>query len=771
MSISRAANLGFPRMGVNRDLKVALERFWSGKSDELALLNAAKRLRSTHWQLQQEAGIVTPPCNDFSLYDHVLDLSAMLGAVPKRFGCEAGPISLATYFAMARGSRDAIAMEMTKWFDTNYHYVVPEFEPGMQYCLRSTKVVDEYLEARSIGIATRPVLLGPVSFVLLGKITQPGVSRRDVVGAILPPYCELLGRLYTAGADWVQIDEPCLCLDLDASVEDMYREAYRALSCPTDRPNLMLTTYFGSVGPNLDLALSLGVEGLHLDLVRAPEQLDSVLTQLPRDFLLSLGIVDGRNVWRTNLRKALSLMEAAVGVLGRDRIQIAPSCSLLHVPIDLDVETKLDDEIGSWMAFAKQKLEEVAQLARAMDGTKPMRRECERNDVIMKSRRTSPMIHRPEVKRRMESIDASMESRQDTYAVRRELQHGALKLPLLPTTTIGSFPQTAEVRKMRASWRSGKVERGKYETFIEKEIKRCIRVQERLGMDVLVHGEFERNDMVEYFAEYLDGFGFTEHGWVQSYGSRCVKPPIIYGDVLRPKPMTARWSSFAQSLTRLPVKGMLTGPVTMLQWSFVRDDQPRSETCAQIALAIRDEVADLESAGIRIIQIDEPALREGLPIRRADWRDYLDWSIRAFHLASSCVRPSTQIHTHMCYSEFNDIMDSVAALDADVISIECSRSRMELLEAFHRSRYPNEIGPGVYDIHSPRIPTQSEIRVLLRKALEVLKPEQLWVNPDCGLKTRQWDEVESALKAMVEVASELRRALENPPAKTSTQKS
>ncbi len=759
MSLIQASNLGFPRMGRRRELKFALEKYWSGESNGDTLLQTAQVLRKEHWQLQVKAGINTPPSIDFSLYDHVLDLAVTLGAIPRRFNSLSGPVSLSTYFAMARGSKEATALEMTKWFDTNYHYVVPEFEAGTRYGLRSNKVVEDYLEARALGIETRPVLLGPVSFVLLGKPTDARITRTQVLHSILPLYQELLTRLSQAGAEWVQIDEPYLTLDLDFEAEKMYREAYRTFNSASMLPKLLLATYFGALGGNLNLALELGTAGLHLDLVRAPEQLDALLSKGISNRRLSLGLVDGRNVWRTDLTKALELLETAVRRIGKDHLEVAPSCSLLHSPVDLDAETKLDPEVRGWMAFAKQKLNEVALLAKASEGQSAIHDELSENAHFVESRRTSQRIHKPEVEQRLASIDAEMLSRESTYKVRQQRQAKALSLPNFPATTIGSFPQTAEVRKMRSSYRNGKIHQKIYEGFLQEEIKRCIQFQEEVGLDVLVHGEFERNDMVEYFGEHLGGFVFSENGWVQSYGSRCVKPPIIFGDVARLEPMTVYWTQYAQSLTKKPIKGMLTGPVTILQWSFVRDDQPRSKTCQQIALAIRDEVADLEHAGIKVIQIDEPAIREGLPLRRADWPQYLDWSVNAFRLASSGVEDGTQIHTHMCYSEFNDIIESIVKMDADVISIECSRSRMELLDAFHRVHYPNEIGPGVYDIHSPRVPSRDEIQTLLHKALEVLTPQQLWINPDCGLKTRGWEEVRLALENMVAVAAELRTSL------------
>ena len=704
MSLTAARNLGFPRMGKQRELKFALESFWSGKSDEASLLQTASDLRRKHWELQLDAGISSPPSNDFSFYDHVLDMAITVGAIPSRFRNAGKQIDLNTYFAMARGAKDMPALEMTKWFDTNYHYVVPEFEAGNEYSLHSTKVIDEFLEAKALGVVTRPIVLGPVSFVLLGKPTDLSVTRPQVLKQILPIYKALLQRLFAEGTEWVQLDEPCLCLDLDDAAESMYRDAYAELSDTALLPKFMLTTYFGGLGANLDLALELGAAGLHLDLVRAPEQLDTFLAKQVPNLTLSLGLVDGRNVWRTDLANALKSVDTAVHALGADRIEVAPSCSLLHSPFDLDAETKLDVEIRSWMAFAKQKLEEIAILARGIDGRTGIEKELSENARAMESRQTSTRIHQTSVRRSMAVIDDSMLHRQSPYPERHREQVEALGLPRFPTTTIGSFPQTAEVRKMRSAYRNGKTHQKVYEGFLQEETKRCIQFQEEIGIDVLVHGEFERNDMVEYFGELLDGFVFSQNGWVQSYGSRCVKPPIIYGDVSRPEPMTVYWAQYAQSLTKKPVKGMLTGPVTILQWSFVRDDQPRSESCRQIALAIRDEVRDLEAAGIRIIQIDEPAIREGLPLRRADWPQYLEWSINAFRLASSGVEDHTQIHTHMCYSEFNDIIESIVRMDADVISIECSRSRMELLDAFSRVHYPNEIGPGVYDIHSPRVP-------------------------------------------------------------------
>ena len=754
----QARNLGFPRMGAKRELKFAVERYWSGQTGGAILEQTASELRRAHWRLQVASGIEVPPSNDFSLYDHVLDAAFMLGAIPGRFRT-GETSSIDNYFRMARGAEDAPAMEMTKWFDTNYHFIVPEFEEGITFHLHSSKPIDEFLEAKKLGIHTRPVLLGPVSFVLLGKFTTGHASRAGALESIVPVYREVLTQLHKAGADWVQIDEPCLALDLDPFAQGFYREAYDELLKIGAIPQCLLATYFAALERNLDIAAALPIQGLHIDIVRSPEQLASVCRVLPDIMRLSLGAVDGRNVWRTDLNRALGFILSAAELLGCDRLEIAPSCSLLHVPVDLDQEERLDPEVRGWMAFAKQKLEEVSVLVRAVNGDDAALGQIRANQQLHELRRSSRRVNNPEVRQRIASVNESMLPRKSPHVARAAKQAASLRLPLLPTTTIGSFPQTSEVRGMRASFKAGKLDLASYEKFLEEETVRCLRFQEETGIDVLVHGEFERNDMVEYFGEQLSGFTFSQHGWVQSYGSRCVKPPILFGDVARPRAMTVRWSRFAQSQTERPVKGMLTGPVTILQWSFVRDDQPRSETCRQIALAVRDEVSDLEAAGIRVIQIDEPAIREGLPLHRDEWPSYLQWSVDCFRLASAGVSDQTQIHTHMCYSEFNDIIDSIVRMDADVISIECSRSRMELLDAFHRVHYPNGIGPGVYDIHSPRVPDDAEIENLLRKALEVLAPGQLWVNPDCGLKTRAWPEVRLALGKMVSTAARLRASL------------
>jgi 5-methyltetrahydropteroyltriglutamate--homocysteine methyltransferase len=757
-TMTTLTNLGFPRIGVKRELKQALESFWRGEATASELQDTASELRKRHWQLQREAGADVVPCNDFSLYDHVLDTAFMLDAIPDRYRALADANPLSGYFALARGfQRDGIdvhALEMTKWFDTNYHYLVPELHENQTFRLRSDKPVAEFLEARKLGFKARPVILGPVSFLLLSK-TADGSDRLALLDRLIPVYAELLGKLKDAGADWVQVDEPCLVLDQDHDDQAAYRHAYRTLA-NVKRPSILLATYFGALEDNLSWVTSLPVDGLHIDLVRAPEQFDAVIDSLSSQWVLSLGIVDGRNVWRTDLDRVLPLVKRAHQRVGGERLQLAPSCSLLHVPIDVTLEKALPAGLHSWLAFARQKIEELRTVADALSSANALD-ALETARLRQSSRKNSPDVHRPDVAKRLAQIDDHASRRMSDYTQRRAVQQQRLRLPAFPTTTIGSFPQTHEVREARAKYKSNKLSATDYETFLQAETKRCVRFQEDIGLDVLVHGEFERNDMVEYFGEQLDGFAFTKLGWVQSYGSRCVKPPIIYGDVRRPSPMTVAWSRYAQSLTRRPMKGMLTGPVTVLQWSFVRDDQPRATTCRQIALALRDEVLDLEAAGIGVIQIDEPALREGLPLRRNQWNTYLEWATECFRLAVSGVRDETQIHTHMCYSEFNDIMDAVAAMDADVISIETSRSNMELLDAFVKFRYPNEIGPGVYDIHSPRVPKSAEMTQLLARAVSVLNPNQLWVNPDCGLKTRGWSETRAALVQMVEAAHAMRQ--------------
>lgn len=732
-------------MGRQRELKFALEGYWTGKRTEKELLDVASALRKEHWSLQQAAEINFIPSNDFSLYDQVLDMLVLLGSTPERFGN--GKVTLERYFAMARNSHEQTAMEMTKWFDTNYHYLVPEWSDGISFSVDTTKLLAEIYEARSLGIDPRPVLIGPLTLLSLGKGVN-GFNPFLLANKLIAAYKEVLTRLVQEHIFWVQIDEPILVTDLSEDAEHFFRKAYRHLG--TVPIKLMLTTYFDRLGDNLPLAMDANTTGLHIDVVRAPQQLEEVLAVLKPHQVLSVGCVEGRNIWLTNFVEASALLARAVEALGAGRVIVAPSCSLLHVPHDLEAETKLDTRVRSWLRFAKEKLAEIAALAHGDQFAHQV------NAAAIADRAAAETTANLQVRAALAALSESDFKRISPYAERSAVQREKLKLPLFPTTTIGSFPQTAEVRKHRAARKSGQETAEQYESFLREVIAECVREQERIGLDVLVHGEFERNDMVEYFAEFLEGFAFTANGWVQSYGSRCVKPPVIYGDVSRPKPMTLKWSQYARSLTSHPLKGMLTGPITVPQWSFVRNDIPRQQTAWQIALALRDEVKDLESAGIGIIQVDEPALREGLPLRHADWPAYLDWAVSAFRLATSAVSDDTQIHTHMCYCEFEDILPSIAALDADVISMESARSRMELLEAFHAQKYPNEIGPGVYDIHSPRVPSAEEMRKLLTLALEVLKPEQLWVNPDCGLKTRAWPETISALENMCKAASELR---------------
>lgn len=766
-----AHNLGYPRIGSHRELKKASEQYWAGKISHDQLLEAGQRIRRENWLTQQQAGISMIPCNDFSFYDQTLDWSLTVNAVPERFRPLAekpDATELDLYFAMARGHQkaglDLIAMEMTKWFDTNYHYIVPEFTKEQSFSLRSEKLFWEFDEAKAVlGVTPKPVLPGPVTYLLLGKEKEDGFHRLDLLDRLLPVYEQILSRLQEQGAEWIQLDEPCLVLNSDEREKLAYATAYRFLRERFPKLKLLVASYFECFGENLNLATQLPVDALHLDLVRCPSQLDDILKTdlVNQKTILSLGVVDGRNIWINDLSRSLDLIRKATDALGHDRVLVAPSCSLLHTPCDLDSETdagSLTPEIKQWLAFAKQKLAEVVKLATlsAHPTNELAQTWLRENEAVLTARRQSTIINRPAVQQRVQGLTDADTHRQGPFAQRQSLQHGRLNLPLLPTTTIGSFPQTEDVRTNRARFKKGEKTTEQYEAFIREETEKAIRWQEEIGLDVLVHGEFERNDMVEYFGELLDGFAFSQNGWVQSYGSRCVKPPIIYGDVHRPEAMTVRWTEYAQSLTDKPVKGMLTGPVTILQWSFVRDDQPRRDTCMQIAFAIRDEVVDLERAGIRVIQIDEPAIREGLPLRRENWAAYLDWAVKAFRVSASGVQDETQIHTHMCYSEFNDIIQSIADMDADVITIETSRSQMELLDAFVQFNYPNEIGPGVYDIHSPRVPTKEEMIALLNKAADVLPVRNLWVNPDCGLKTRRWPETEQALKNMVQAAQTAR---------------
>jgi 5-methyltetrahydropteroyltriglutamate--homocysteine methyltransferase len=748
----RTATLGFPRMGTSRELKFALEAFWRGERTEEELQTTARTLRSRHWQLQHDAGIDWIPSNDFSLYDHVLDMLVTLGATPERFGV--GMVTLERYFAMARNSREQTAMEMTKWFDTNYHYLVPEWSESLEFTPDPSKAVGEFLEAKALGILTRPVLIGPMTLLLLGKPTAPGLDVWSLLPRLLAAYRAVFAALRAAGATDIQLDEPCLCTDLPPGIEARYRGAYAALA--EEGLRLHLTTYFGALEENLTVACSLPVAGLHLDLVRAPGQLGQALQRIGPEQTLSLGLVDGRNLWINDFDSSRALIDQAVAAVGEGRLVVAPSCSLLHVPVDAAGENKLPEDIHAWLAFAVQKLHELRALAA---GARQAEGAFAANRAARLSRRTSNKTTNTAVRAALLELTPDSFKRAAAYPERIQAQAAGLQLPLLPTTTIGSFPQTAEVRKARAAWRAGHLSQDEYDRFLEAQTVACLREQEAAGLDLLVHGEFERNDMVEYFGEQLDGFAFTQNGWVQSYGSRCVKPPVIYGDVHRPAPMTVRWSTFAQAQTGRPVKGMLTAPVTILQWSFVRDDIPRSDVAFQIALALRDEVRDLEAAGIRAIQLDEPALREGLPLRRAAWDGYLGWAVDAFRLATSGVRNETQIHTHMCYCEFEAILPAIAALDADVISMESARSKGELLHAFSKAAYPNGIGPGVWDIHSPRVPPEAEMEAMLREAAQVIEPANLWVNPDCGLKTRGWPEVREAIRHMTAAARAVRASL------------
>lgn len=763
-------NLGYPRIGSNRELKKSSEKYWAGKISVTELIRTGVEIRKSNWELQKKAGIDLIPSNDFSFYDHVLDMSLMLGAIPKRYHkviLDKSNSEIDLYFAMARGYQknnlDIKAMEMTKWFDTNYHYIVPEFTKDQKFNLFSTKIVDEFLEAKNLGIQTKPVLIGPVSFILLGKEKETGFHKLDLLKNLLPVYIDILTRLKEAQVEWVQFDEPFLGLDLDSTAKEAFIYAYEEINKKFPTLKKLVATYFEGLKDNTTLALSLPVQAIHIDLVRCPQQLDEILQKIPSGKKLSLGIVDGRNIWKNNYQHSLKTIHKTIEKVGEENVMIAPSCSLIHSPCDLDLETNeeiLTSEIKQWMAFAKQKIEELASLKKLIEkgNSEPNTTLLKENIKAHRNREISDLIHDQRIKSKITDINLKIK-RENTFPIRKEKQNYILQLPILPTTTIGSFPQTKEVRSWRSQYKKKQISAEQYEQLLRAETEKAIRIQEKIGLDVLVHGEFERNDMVEYFGEQLKGFVFSKNGWVQSYGSRCVKPPIIYGDVSRPEPMTVQWSSYAQSLTDKKVKGMLTGPVTILQWSFVRNDQPRSETCNQIAVAIKEEVEDLEKAGIQIIQIDEPAIREGLPLRKSDWQEYLQWAVKSFKISSSSVKDETQIHTHMCYSEFNDIIENIAEMDADVITIECSRSNMELLDVFSKFNYPNDIGPGVYDIHSPRIPSKEEMVRLLDKASKVIPVERLWVNPDCGLKTRNWEETEKALKEMVLAASEMRKQL------------
>jgi len=770
---------GFPRIGAARELKFALERNWRGELADAELEQVGRELRARHWALQREAGLDCVTVGDFAFYDQVANHIQLLGCEPARYGFQPDQSQLSRYFTMARGRSSgatanvhtghdagcacavhhgdtlpaAAALEMTKWFDTNYHYLVPEFTPDTVFTLASNRLFDEVAEAQALGHNVKAALIGPLTFLWLGKARgADNFDRLALLDQLLPVYGQILDRLKAQGVQWVQIDEPILGLDLPAPWRSAFENAYWQLN-QTGVP-LLLATYFSPLEENLSLACRLPVAGLHVDGVRAPHELTSIADWLPVHKVLSVGIVDGRNIWRTDLDAALAVLHPIVDKRA-GKLWLSTSCSLLHVPFTLAAETALDAEIRPWLAFATEKLDELNTLKRALHGDDASA-ELATARAAIASRRASPRVHQQAVRERLDRLPADAGQRRSAFTQRQAAQRERFQLPSFPTTTIGSFPQTPAIRAARASFKRGDLSLTDYEAAMRAEIADAVQRQETLGLDVLVHGEAERNDMVEYFGEQLQGFTFTQHGWVQSYGSRCVKPPIIYGDVSRPLAMTVAWTVHAQSLTAKPMKGMLTGPITILQWSFVRDDQPRARTALQIALAIRDEVADLEQAGIGIIQIDEPAVREGLPLRRSRWDEYLSWATHAFRVSASAVADATQIHTHMCYAEFNDILPQIAAMDADVITIETSRSDMELLNGFGQFRYPNEIGPGVYDIHSPRVPDQQEMVRLLHKASAVIPPANLWVNPDCGLKTRGWPETESALRNMVAAAQQLR---------------
>ena len=764
-------NLGYPRIGDNRELKKAVEGYWSERISYEQLIEISSAIKQKNWLMQKELGIDLIPSNDFSLYDHVLDLAFALSAIPDRYSQllrNSDKLKLDLYFAMARGCQDGVAditaMKMTKWFDTNYHYIVPEFYKNQKFWLSNFKFIDEFQEAKKLGIITKPVILGPVSFLLLGKEKEEGFDRIDLLGNLLEAYFEMISLLVDNGVEWIQFDEPFLALDLTTEQKGAFKIAYSRIRKNFPTVKLLLSVYFGGLSDNVELVAGLPVDAIHLDLVRDPAQLEIMMNLVSDEKKLSLGLVDGRNIWKNNYENSLKLISRTIEKIGLERVMLAPSCSLIHVPCDLELETNeevLSAEIKQWLAFAKQKVEEVVVLKQLSiyKGDISSIQLFKENQEAIQSRRISGLSHNDLVKERIDFIEQFEKMKRPPFPLRKKEQQKRLELPAFPTTTIGSFPQTADVRSWRAKFKRKELSSDEYNRLIQVEIEKAIRWQEDVGLDVLVHGEFERNDMVEYFGEMLEGFVFSTNGWVQSYGSRCVKPPIIFGDVQRPNPMTIDWITYAQSLTSKPVKGMLTGPVTILKWSFVRDDQPLSVTCNQIALAIRDEVLDLEKANINIIQIDEPALREGLPLRKSEWKTYLDWAVNAFRLSYAGVKDETQIHTHMCYSEFNDIIDSITALDADVITIECSRSQMELLDVFGEYKYPNDIGPGVYDIHSPRVPSDTEMVGLLKKATAVIPKNNIWVNPDCGLKTRKWEETKEALVKMVSAAKNIRESV------------
>lgn len=755
-------NLGFPRIGAKRELKFALEAYWKGESTQEGLQALGAQLRKRHWN--DQSGIDFVPVGDFSFYDQVLDMSFTLGNIPERVKRFHGD-QLDHYFRVARG-RSAqtveehatccggiVAGEMTKWFDTNYHYIVPEFNANTTFSLVVSRFVDQIKEAKAQGVKAKPVMIGPVTYLAIGKAKDHS-RPLDLLPKLLEVYGELLQVLHEQGVEWVQLDEPLLVTELSEEWQHAFNFAYHQLK--SAKVKILLATYFGELDENCYLASNLPVAGLHIDAINGGTDIQRILNLIPGHKVLSIGVINGRNIWKTDLTAALDLLEPIAQKLG-DKLWIAPSCSLLHVPVDLNSEETLDAEIKSWLAYALQKLDELCVLSKALNhGRQSVAKELDDNAKALRTRRTSTRVNDAAVQAEVASLNTEMGKRHSRYEIRTEKQAKLLNLPLYPTTTIGSFPQTPNIRHARSEFKAGRLSEDQYQVAMQAEIEHSIREQESLGLDVLVHGEAERNDMVEYFGEQLKGYAFSQFGWVQSYGSRCVKPPILFGDISRPNPMTVKWITYAQSLTNLPMKGMLTGPVTILNWSFARDDQPRSVSCKQLALAIRKEVLDLEQSGVRVIQIDEAALREGLPLRKSKWASYLDWAVECFRITANGVSDETQIHTHMCYSEFNDIIASIADMDADVITIETSRSDMELLDAFDDFNYPNEIGPGVYDIHSPNIPTETQMVDLMQKAAQRIPAKRLWVNPDCGLKTRQWYEVKPALKNMVAAANSLR---------------
>jgi len=752
--LARTHILGFPRIGARRELKFALEAFWRGELIETELQEVGRALRKQHAQLQLDAGLDLICAGEFSYYDSVLDHTVLFGAVPERFGFDPRKLPLTQYFELARGNAAQPALEMTKWFDTNYHYLVPELGPDTRFDGGVDWYFEHVSEALTVSRDVKPVLIGPITYLWLAKSRNSEFDRLELLPALLTAYQRVLSRLREMGIQWVQLDEPALVTGLDNEWLNAYDTAYRELA--GSGLDILVATYFGDIGDIASRVARWPVQAVHIDGVRAPGQLDVWRHLLPADKVLSVGVIDGRNIWKNDLRAALTQLVPLRDQLG-ERLWLGSSCSLSHVPVSLAQEERLAPDVKSWLAFAVEKIAELVALGRALEAGEAAIGDALRSaDAARTARRASSRVHNEFVQARLSEVSPAMFERTSGAEIRWKKQRAKLALPLLPTTTIGSFPQTAAIRGIRAAYRKRQLSALDYLQHMREAIREAVRRQEEVGLDVLVHGEPERNDMVEYFAEYLWGYAVTQNGWVQSYGSRCVKPPIVYGDVSRPDPVTLETITYAQSLTSKPMKAMLTGPVTMLQWSFVRDDQPRSCTAMQIALAIREEVADLEKAGIQVIQIDEPALREGLPLRRGEWDVYLDWAVRAFKFAAAAVGDDTQIHTHMCYSEFGDILPAIAALDADVITIETSRSDMDVLEAFRDFDYRNEIGPGVYDIHSPRVPAVEEMVALLERAARVIPVERLWVNPDCGLKTRGWPEVFTALSNMVEAARRVR---------------